>query len=504
MKRIYQEVIDTIPDYQVFLSPDELDESSRALAAEFPDTVTLFEVGATRKGRPLLCLRVGEPRGASGASAGEGIPLPDPQRPAALLLGVPHPNEPIGAMLIEHLSRCLAADADLRRELGYTWYFVKAWDADSLELNTWLKGPFNLTNYSRNIYRPAFYDQVEWTFPIDYKTLHFDAPLPETRAVMALVDAVRPRFVYSLHNSSFGGVYWYETHRTPEIWEEMRAIVADQGLDLHLGEAEVPYAERWAPALYRALSVRDQYDYLERYGEPGGDPAQAIDSGAASFDYACADGQAVGFINEIPYFYSEQIGDLTPTGRTKCDVMLERLDEEERDTERIRAAYEPVRHLMGADNGFAHVTEEFLGREVDDSTRAMVRENPEYAQPATVADEFDNLLVRRLFKARAAAQVARACEVELAKLGASPSDVGGDGADRCAGAVGPAGERPDEHAARCALEAARDTALAHHGEICRLLESKIDYEVIPIKKLVTVQLACGLLVADYVRTHDIA
>ena len=59
MKRIYQEVIDTIPDYQVFLSPDELDESSRALAAEFPDTVTLFEVGATRKGRPLLCLRVG-------------------------------------------------------------------------------------------------------------------------------------------------------------------------------------------------------------------------------------------------------------------------------------------------------------------------------------------------------------------------------------------------------------------------------------------------------------
>ena len=329
MKRIYQEVIDTIPDYQVFLSPDELDESSRALAAEFPDTVTLFEVGATRKGRPLLCLRIGEPCGASGASAGEGIPLPDPQRPAALLLGVPHPNEPIGAMLIEHLSRRLAADADLRRELGYTWYFVKAWDADSLELNTWLKGPFNLTNYSRNIYRPAFYDQVEWTFPIDYKTLHFDAPLPETRAVMALIDAVGPRFVYSLHNSSFGGVYWYETHRTPEIWEEMRAIVADQGLDLHLGEAEVPYAERWAPALYRALSVRDQYDYLERYGEPGSDPAQAIDSGAASFDYACADGQAVGFINEIPYFYSEQIGDLTPTGRTKCDVMLERLDEEE-------------------------------------------------------------------------------------------------------------------------------------------------------------------------------
>ena len=36
-----------------------------------------------------------------------------------------------------------------------------------------------------------------------------------------------------------------------------------------------------------------------------------------------------------------------------------------------------------------------------------------------------------------------------------------------------------------------------------MLEREIDYQVIPIKKLVTIQLACGMLEADYVRHHEL-
>ena len=150
MKSIYQKLLSGIPDYKEFLTVDEMDESSRRLAAEHPDCVELFEMGKTRQGHPLLCLKIG-----SGSRN-------------ALMFGCPHPNEPIGTMMLEYFTKNLAENKELRDELDYTWYIVKAWDADGLRLNEkWLKGPYTLYNYSRNFFRPAGHKQVDWTFPVD-------------------------------------------------------------------------------------------------------------------------------------------------------------------------------------------------------------------------------------------------------------------------------------------------------------------------------------------------
>ena len=35
------------------------------------------------------------------------------------------------------------------------------------------------------------------------------------------------------------------------------------------------------------------------------------------------------------------------------------------------------------------------------------------------------------------------------------------------------------------------------------LEEAIDYEVVPIRKLVSIQLECGLLVSKYIHEHNI-
>lgn len=108
----FQALLRDIPDYDSFLTLDEMDANSRLLAAEHPESTTLMEIGRTREDRPLLCLKIGS----------------GPQN--ALMFGCPHPNEPIGAMMLEYLTKKLAEDEDLRERLGYTWYFVKAWDAD--------------------------------------------------------------------------------------------------------------------------------------------------------------------------------------------------------------------------------------------------------------------------------------------------------------------------------------------------------------------------------------
>ncbi|MDH5200633.1 MAG: M14 family zinc carboxypeptidase, partial [Candidatus Bathyarchaeota archaeon] len=168
------EILDSVPEYREFLTVDELNSSSQALADEHGH-VDFFRVGESTEGEPIHALRIGDgPRNA-------------------LLFGFPHPNEPIGSMTLEYLSRRLAEDDELRDEMGYTWYIVKCIDPDGARLNEgWFKGRFTPLKYALNYYRPPGKNQVEWTFPVDYKTLHFHDPLPETRALMRLIDGPRP------------------------------------------------------------------------------------------------------------------------------------------------------------------------------------------------------------------------------------------------------------------------------------------------------------------------
>ena len=88
---ISQELLDRVmakvPDYQTFMTVDEMDESSRKLAETYPDVVELFEAGRSRGGHPIYCLKIGN--GSENA----------------ICYGTPHPNEPIGSMLLEAFSQ---------------------------------------------------------------------------------------------------------------------------------------------------------------------------------------------------------------------------------------------------------------------------------------------------------------------------------------------------------------------------------------------------------------
>jgi hypothetical protein len=97
-----QRIAEDIPHYQTFLTVDELNASTRQLADEFPGLASLKVVGQTRRGDPIELLTIA------------GGPL------QALVFGAPHPNEPIGTLTIEYLSRRLCEDEALRRELGST------------------------------------------------------------------------------------------------------------------------------------------------------------------------------------------------------------------------------------------------------------------------------------------------------------------------------------------------------------------------------------------------
>ena len=119
-------------------------------------------------------------------------------------------------------------------------------------------------HYARHLYRQAGAEQIEWTFPLEHKDAYFDAVLPETFALMRLVDAHRPTLMASLHNAELGGVYYYLSRRSPGYTRCCRQSPA--GGSAHAGEpggTVDPAAGRW---IFRSLDARDAYDHLELTG----------------------------------------------------------------------------------------------------------------------------------------------------------------------------------------------------------------------------------------------
>ncbi|XCP85666.1 M14 family zinc carboxypeptidase [Roseburia hominis] len=460
MKAIYEKLIKDIPEYKVFYTVDEMEEHSRKLAEAHPECVSMFEIGRTRAGEPLNCLKIG-----NGSHT-------------ALMFGCPHPNEPIGTMMLEYFTEKLAESEELRNELDYTWYVVKAWDTDGYRLNEkWLKGPFTLYNYSRNFFRPAGYKQVDWTFPIDYKELHFHDTIPETKAMMELIDKIRPEFIYSLHNAGFGGVYWYLTRKTPEIYEEMHQAAKKQEVPLNLGEPEAPYCVAWAPAIYQSLGIRQDYDYMEQYGGLE-DMSKAINCGTCSADYGKEVCDAFTLLTELPYFFDERINDLSESDVSRKDVVLEKLIWGEESNKFVRSTLDISRQYMDKENPFLLALNAFSEGSELEATKKMIEENEEYHKTATVAEKFDNQLISKFYKLLSYGMLIRANESELE-------------------AMKEKGEQNEEKEA--AFKKAFDIAVKAHKELADELEEEIHYQVVPIRKLVSIQLECGLLMAEYLK-----
>ncbi len=359
-----------VPDHREFLTLAELGARARQLTREFPGLASLEAVGASAEGRPIELLTIGHG-----------------QRPV-LLVGVPHPNEPIGTLTIDFLCRLLCEDDALRARLDATIYAIPVADPDGFVLNEgWFKGAFSPLRYATQFYRPPHREQVEWSFPVDYKTLRFTTPTPETATVMRVMERVRPRVFYSLHNAGFCGVYFYVSHDRPALFRGFHELVASQSLPLHRGEPEVPYLRTLAPAVYELFTIADTYEYLAR--TLGEDPAPVIEAGTCADDWLRHVVDAFSLVCELPYYTAPALDDASPAGISRRDA--------------FRTGIERARALHAETAGFfamlgGRVPDHRLTRSVVDylkkapkrlDAEAANAETPEYAREATRAEALD-------------------------------------------------------------------------------------------------------------------
>jgi hypothetical protein len=359
------DLLERVPEFEVFPTVDEMTANVEQLAAAHPETTRLRRVGSSRLGEPLLCLTVG-----SGSRQ-------------ALVFAMPHPNEPIGAITAGELARMLCEDAQLCESIGFTWHIVPCIDPDGTRLNEgWFKGPFTRSNYARHFYRPATDDQVEWTFPFAYKDAYFDRVLPETLALMRLIDESKPDFMCSLHNAESGGVYYYLSRPAPELYPALQSIPGRFGLPLDLGEPEVPYAPVFAPAIFGQISRAASYDYLERAGQ---NPIDGV-YGESSAHYASRYG-TLSLISELPYWADESADNEAEAGAVYADALRRLADAIAEVAAAMRDAVAAAggglieTPFLRASDCFMTTMEKHVGL-----TRWRA-EQPENARPATVAEQ---------------------------------------------------------------------------------------------------------------------
>ncbi|WP_435180617.1 M14 family zinc carboxypeptidase [Halorussus sp. AFM4] len=449
--RPFSGIDDAVPRYESFLTVDEHRSRDRELAAEH-DHVTYEEFGESAEGETLWAVTLGD------------------GRRSALLFGAPHPNEPIGSMTIDFLLHELAANDDLRSSLDYEFVCVPVADPDGVGRNEgWFDGPFTLSNYAQNFYRPPPPAQVEATFPVERGDYSFDDPTPATRALADLIEAHRPEFVYSLHNTAFGGCYYVLSEPLEPLHDALAALPGEYGVPLDRGEPEWFGDEAFDEAMYRLPTFADRYDSA-RGGEDAV-PAEELLGGNA-YDYASRfDDDVVEVIVELPYFSDPRVRDAAELDRSREAVIREGIQHRRALLRELRGAVETVaEHLPDtpmareAAGGVYH----FLA--VNDEKLDWAESAAETDEPATVAQRVDERYLRQYHL--------------LTYLGMLVRSI-----DRAAmGADGEARERLT--AAKAALQE------VFHERIGEL-QRQLDHETIPIWKLVAIQARAGLMCLDY-------
>ncbi|MEU9144781.1 M14 family zinc carboxypeptidase [Streptomyces sp. NPDC048349] len=299
-------------------TPHELALAARALADEHPAVVRLRQAGTSRAGQPLWVLSVA-------ATGRAPAPASAPAAPRdVLVVAGAHANEPVGGATVLSLARRLLHDPAPRAGSG--WHFLLCADPDGADLHRTPR-PYSLLDYHRHFFRPPGPEQPEWAPSL----LPPDRLPPETLALTALIDELRPVLQVSLHATDLGGSWVQLTRDIPGLAEPFGKSAAELRIPVENGASD---AAGW-PSPGPGIFVIPQ---------PGSEAAGAFhpeDTRLSTWYHAHRYAGATAIV-EVPMWASDLVDDPTPhpDPRGALRMLARRLGE---DTARVAAVRDGIR-----------------------------------------------------------------------------------------------------------------------------------------------------------------
>lgn len=274
-RRVDQTGVSLLPELR-YPSVNELVSSARALAAHRPGLCALRQVGSSRAGRPLHLLSVGH------------------ARRAVLVVAGAHANEPTGGSTLLALAERALYDHELRT--ATSWHFLLCADPDGASLHV-TPAPRSLLDYHLGFYRPAGAEQPEWSPSV----LPPDRLPPETRALIRVIDELRPYLQVTLHGTDVGGSWVQLTKDVPGLAEPFAKSAAQLHIPVETGASD---AAGW-PASGPGVHV------MPAPGSDAAYPSMPDDARHSTWYHAHRYGGLTAVV-EVPMWASDLVDDPAP------------------------------------------------------------------------------------------------------------------------------------------------------------------------------------------------
>lgn len=390
--------------FDELLTIEELDANTRQLVADQPDRVRVTRVGESWNGRPI-----------------EMISLGDGTEGDVLVVGVPHPNEPLGALTVERMIALLLGPQGERERRGMRWHFIKAIDPEGLRLNGgWLKQPRTFRSYSAHFFRPALDRQPETTFPLHCPVHSFEASTPENRAWQRAFELTRPMLHVSLHHADFGGAWHTVSRVVPELTPRLDRIIAEHGLTSYSDFAIAGWSIEWlSPSVMRYPSAEE---ILTAPINEGQSAEKIWPYGEMSSAYGESRYGTFTLITEVPLWDDERLRDESPSGHTARDQAREGRRHLTELTEFFGRHIDALAPLVSTRDGeeiFAAVRDMVLWTAHYPAHFERLENSEDAGRQVLVREYFRNDLSNKLLAVRGYAMVSRVADLILAANGDS-------------------------------------------------------------------------------------
>ena len=376
MEKNYNEVFEDIPSYDRFLKVDEIDTLVN-LIKKLPG-VKHKAIGKTQNDEELLMLDMGK---------GDKT---------ALIIGVPHSDEPLGSLVITFLARWLATNQEADY-FGWRWLFIPILERQGMRLNEgWFNMPNSFAALAKSNFREPTENQYEWTFPIQYKDYEWTKSRSETIAVTNVIEQEKPDLLCNLHHCGFHNAYYYLSEDFPEVYPKLKKLASSLRMPLSDTAPDVPFGKMFSPGFYQMYGLADYFDYYSKQ-----DPLvlTSLKRGACSDEWYHKKVGGFSFNCEVPLYLSSKLQDKKQSGKSYKKVLEERIKRQKNrvkySTELLKLIKEysnladsllldvAEKHIVNASNSLEHE------KRVIDKTEERVALNYEIFENEVIADLFD-------------------------------------------------------------------------------------------------------------------
>ena len=301
MEKNYNEIFKDIPSYSRFLKVEEIDNLVSSII-ELPD-VKRNVIGKTLNNEPLVMLDIGK------------------GKKTALIIGVPHSDEPMGSLVVTFFARWLATHPE-SNGFGWRWLLIPILERRGMRLNEgWLNMPESFALMAKANFREPTEDQYEWTFPIKYEDYEWTKSRPETLAVKDVIEKEKPDLLCNLHHSGFHNAYYYLSEDLPEVYPKLENLSTSLRLPLSDTAPDVPFGKMFSPGFYKMYGLKD---YLEYYSKKDPTVLTTIKRGACSDEWYHKQIGGFSFNCEVPMYLSSKLRDNKTSSKSYKKVMEER------------------------------------------------------------------------------------------------------------------------------------------------------------------------------------